>query len=329
MTERYIGGNFCIGDSPVASTMSQVISILPESINGMQISGFESGVDALSWLVRELQQKKGYSVIYFPLHYCQESIDRFRLKCETIEVYRYKSASELPKQKILVVWNHFNGYTKVPEQITDSADYYLIEDCVQSLHSLLRCVGSACFTSLRKWGEMDLALLYAEFTAPQTDSHSDYRLAMEQARKVKKKYQETGQAQLEDSYLHLFKEAEKALNNTGIAYRKADDRLHFNWQEILRKREENASILCKRLADISLSMKPESELFVIIHTERRDELKRALQERGIFAPIHWPDSLALSEAQTSLSLPIDQRYGEADMNRLAKEIEEALGSTVL
>lgn len=67
---------------------------------------------------------------------------------------------------------------------------------------------------------------------------------------------------------------------------------------------------------------------------RRDALRRALAGRGIFCPVHWPLSaawLARTEAATSvlageiLSLPIDQRYGDADIDRLAAAIAEEAG----
>jgi hypothetical protein len=63
-------------------------------------------------------------------------------------------------------------------------------------------------------------------------------------------------------------------------------------------------------------------------------LRRALASRRIFAPAYWPDAVVPGDDQVGLSLrdatlylPCDQRYGDADMQRVARsllEIREAL-----
>jgi hypothetical protein len=53
--------------------------------------------------------------------------------------------------------------------------------------------------------------------------------------------------------------------------------------------------------------------------QERDE---CLQESDIYCPVHWVvqtvDQDAISLSERMLSLPVDQRYSEADMNRIVE-----------
>jgi hypothetical protein len=59
---------------------------------------------------------------------------------------------------------------------------------------------------------------------------------------------------------------------------------------------------------------------VIVRTPRRDALRAFLRERRIFAPVHWLDAGPASDGL--LSLPVDQRYGPAEMDRIARAVRD-------
>jgi len=56
--------------------------------------------------------------------------------------------------------------------------------------------------------------------------------------------------------------------------------------------------------------------------QERNECQSSLQKRDIYCPVHWVvqtlDQGALSLSERILSLPVDQRYSEADMNRIVE-----------
>ena len=59
------------------------------------------------------------------------------------------------------------------------------------------------------------------------------------------------------------------------------------------KRKSNARFLIDALHNLGIEpMLPLTDdcvpLFVPIEIERRDEIRRALRENGIFCPVHWP-----------------------------------------
>jgi len=65
----------------------------------------------------------------------------------------------------------------------------------------------------------------------------------------------------------------------------------------------------------------------------RDDFYKYLMEKNIFCAVHWPFDglareqrpLAVSLSQNMLSLPIDQRYGEKEMDYLANVIDSYKG----
>lgn len=74
--------------------------------------------------------------------------------------------------------------------------------------------------------------------------------------------------------------------------------------------------------------------FPIYVPERRKEIQSYLAEKNIYCPVIWPkSSLILDEDEVSkymysnmLCIPIDQRYGQEEMARIIKVLNEALAS---
>ena len=67
-------------------------------------------------------------------------------------------------------------------------------------------------------------------------------------------------------------------------------------------------------------------LAYVARMKNRDSTRSRLRDERIFCPVHWrlPDEVsprrfpdAAKLAATCLSLPIDQRYGAGDMDRIA------------
>lgn len=98
------------------------------------------------------------------------------------------------------------------------------------------------------------------------------------------------------------------------------------------KRTENYRLLhekisgMKRLWPILDAGKGAAGLYLPIYARERDGLQRFLGERGIYAPVLWPigeenrDCLRGEEAyifEHMLALPVDQRYGAAQMEEIA------------
>ena len=109
----------------------------------------------------------------------------------------------------------------------------------------------------------------------------------------------------------------------------------FNFERIRQTRRANYQMLLDHLSDWALfDTLPASvvPLGFPIRVARRELLLKQLHQQEIFPPIHWPlegvaparfvNSHALS--REILTLPCDQRYGEANMVRMASLIRHEL-----
>ncbi len=70
-------------------------------------------------------------------------------------------------------------------------------------------------------------------------------------------------------------------------------------------------------------------LFFAVYVEERASFQKKLAQQEIFAPVLWPvhtDSVLINDQiqkiyDNILMLPIDQRYGEKDMQRMVDVIK--------
>jgi hypothetical protein len=63
--------------------------------------------------------------------------------------------------------------------------------------------------------------------------------------------------------------------------------------------------------------------------EIRDRVRETLRERGVYCPVHWrvgrPASERVQDLQARvLTIPADWRYSDADMERVASILREAV-----
>ena len=108
------------------------------------------------------------------------------------------------------------------------------------------------------------------------------------------------------------------------------------WRE---RRLQNASRLAERLAELKgvelmfgrwpTGAVPFTLLLMFESQNERDRYQLELQRHRIYCPVHWAcqtgDADATDLSFRVLSLPIDQRYGESEMDRIADVIEEDFG----
>ncbi|MBX3089089.1 MAG: DegT/DnrJ/EryC1/StrS aminotransferase family protein [Cryobacterium sp.] len=118
----------------------------------------------------------------------------------------------------------------------------------------------------------------------------------------------------------------------GASSRTLQSLVKLPYSQFAETRASNARALTSKLSELGvrvLNRVPPglpSHLVAIVDDPIR--VQRDLSERGIFAPIHWgqPEGFSVDHWRGDLiSLPIDHRYGESDMRRIAAAMEEVLG----
>ena len=237
---------------------------------------------------------------------------------------------------VLLAMDYF-GYEGKPLPL----DFHgiVIRDATHSLFTTLPADADYVFGSLRKWagfwtGGYAWKRKGAFCLTPPRETEDAYVSLRRRAMEGKRVYLE-GRAE-DKGYLSVFAEAEAILDvrteRTGAAERDIAVAECLDVTLLRRKRRENAGTLLKGVSHLALFPRlgeKDGPLFVpiLVPDGRRDELRQFLIEQDIYCPVHWPVSSLhrLTEAERrfyngELSLVCDQRYGEADMDRILRAI---------
>jgi hypothetical protein len=126
----------------------------------------------------------------------------------------------------------------------------------------------------------------------------------------------------------LFAEAEARfeveLEPAGASLRTVHAIERFPYARMAEARRSNAKQLVESLVDfdvVNADLDGGTPSHVVVRVEHPISVQRRLAASGVFCPIHWPRPAQvpyrLSWPDDVISLPIDHRYGEADMARVA------------
>lgn len=312
----------------------------------------DSGRTALELALRHwCAQGRKPSAVWLPHYLCQSVAAGLQRTGVPLRFYKdgpggmagFEPPSPLADDLVVAV--HYFGRVNAPMlgfAANGERDWGLIEDCVQSTYSAgVGVSGDYAITSLRKWWPApDGASLHladdrwaATLDAPDEGFVSRRLLA---------KLLREGDAACERRHLELVAESEARLDKSGTA--RAPSWISFilldsvDLPAMTARRCANFDILTRRLLALGEAGSPlrllHSELgagevplalAILLPAELRDPLRQFLAARRIFCPIHWQleahaSAAAQSLSSQMLSLPLDQRYGDADMHRLADAV---------
>jgi dTDP-4-amino-4,6-dideoxygalactose transaminase len=166
---------------------------------------------------------------------------------------------------------------------------------------------------------------------------TEFSIIRQNALIKKSEYIKTWNESLKSEFLDLFKRAEDILDNDPQAYKidsASETILHnTNFKELIEKRRRNYSYLSETIQN-NKNIKcifPElpagiCPLFLPVYSDNRDKLQKYLIENKVFAPIHWPKPTKVDPKKNPgcenirnniISIPIDQRYSLAEMDKIA------------
>ena len=240
----------------------------------------------------------------------------------------------------------------ISKKIQDAArryDFIIIEDTTHSLLSCSAAIGDYMIASLRKWLPLPgLGILYTrQDTASLMNTKENYEASLDNERikaMILKSMYLKGELDCNEEYRRIFKECEERIDN-GREILKAS-RLSiflagcYSIEDIAYKRVHNYKRLLSRLAmhgyepvnKCALDAEGDDVPFAYVircdNADTRDKLRSYLMEHRVYCAVHWPiDGIREDEraghvhnADTLLTLPIDQRYGDKEMDYLADMI---------
>jgi hypothetical protein len=336
--QRVIGGEFDIDISRMASAMEFAGGTL-----------YSSGRAALFNILKHIDAKGTQSVIMLPDYLCEsvlDAVNKFKFRTvfyalnADLTVDKEDFSAKYTESSIVLLINYF-GCIDCATQVSyvkglDSGAV-VIQDNVQAFYAMNEGTGADYyFTSFRKTfavpdGAWAVSVSGKLPEAVERNTFSEYKIAGGILKHLAQHHP------VEDKqYLDLFHEGENRINDNFLA---SITSLTLNLlsepniNEAANVRRKNASYIINGLRELGIepivrAADGQVPLFVPIRLKNRNEVRSSMFAENIFCPIHWPvpqghylmrgEELAGSE----LSLIIDQRYGEEDMNRILKVLKK-------
>lgn len=302
----------------------------------------------------EMQNPNVSKIAAVPSFTCETVIQPFLESGFGLKMYDINAELGIDKERFLddlresevgvIIIHRYFGFDTMPDigEIIDeirNLSIFIIEDRTQCLYSDIELFDADFFVaSLRKWhGIPDGAILVCKEGLIE-GKPLNVDTALERAKvdagyaKYNYLFHHIG---AKDSFLEKFRKAEEILDNQPVVYKMSPFsyamQASMDIGEMKRKRRRNYLTLTQGISCIEgiESVFPELQetvvpLYCPIMVTERQHVQKFLCDRGIYAPIIWPrpDTLAdISDNgrdlyQNMLCIPIDQRYGEEDMDRI-------------
>ncbi len=352
---KEIGSNFWI-DPTVEYEKDTLSSLEPYNITGSDMVLLSTGRGAERFILHHIEKgkKKIKKIALIPAFTCETVIQPFldygyQLcsysldHCLMLTGKMLQEALEKSDAKVVLIHRYF-GFDTLMECESVIEKYrqkgvVFIEDRTQCLYSNLKYIEfDYTIGSLRKWeGAPDGAYAVCsqgKFENKPREYHKALETAKIEAGYAKYRYI-SGETENKEKFLALFQKAEKILEKEQKLYRISPmaERMQasLDVETLRRNRRRNYKLVYNRLLEhkqIKI-LTPElscndTPFYLVISVKNRDALQKKLTERQIYSPILWPKADSLTdiceEAETfyknNLCLPIDQRYGLDDMERM-------------
>lgn len=213
----------------------------------------------------------------------------------------------------------------------------IIEDTTHSIFTSKKTIGDYCICSLRKWFAIpDGGVLYSN------EKVEDFEWSLDEVLEQKKIYAMVlksltlqGKYDYNSVYRRLFAECENRFDEcTAIKKMSALTRFLLNCYSVtglIRRRKENYMYLKKQISGTALQTLNQIATCPFtypVFINDRDYFREFLMQNKVYCAIHWPIEQRQLDgrkkiqeiAGTIISLPIDQRYGEKEMEQLSSII---------
>lgn len=230
--------------------------------------------------------------------------------------------------------------------LKEQYDFVIIEDTTHSIFTKCHTIGDYCICSLRKWFPIpNGGVLYSNEQIPGEEQTVQFERrtagTVFEAMILKHLFLKEN-LDCNSMYRKKFVSEELFLDNTEEVFRISrisEELLNcFSISELKQKRKENLKILCDFLQEKGYSNVLRGDGFVPltcpVYMENRDEFRSYLMENRIYCAVHWPLSDSIENpwieqvqnmSEHMISLPIDQRYGEKELEYMKKVIENYIG----
>lgn len=321
-------------------------------LNGFQTIYYNSGRSAIRGVLKQMKGKRAL----LPAYICQSVIQAFEQEHYTIDFYNIKTDLSIeiddakrkctPNTDVFFVMHYYgtlqdqNDLTTI-QNLCSMLSITIIEDTTHSILTKVQTIGDYCVASLRKWFALpDGGVAYSlsqKMGTVSCNNEMSFINARVAGMFLKGLYL-NGLADNNEIYRKLFAEAEKILDEESKISAISDFSKalinFFDVRNTAQKRKKNADYLHRNInnsaakpvfQELNINICP---FFYPLYVEHREKFRSYLNQNKIYCPVHWPiEDKRLFKYDTVryisehiISIPIDQRYGESDMEYLCSII---------
>lgn len=352
LKRKIIGGDFELESIPLGLSEQDVFQTY-----GMSGTWTTSGRAALAVILQHLINH-GVTHVHLPAYLCGSILLPIKELGLTYSFYRVDhelaAYPESMEGSAVLLIHYFGWQNKSTVRIRQDAaheSFHLIEDTTHAFLSdwqISSGNSNLVFMTPRKFGPLPLGGWCSVDTQIESASNDIEILAWKSvaARLVRARNVEQPpphfDKEAESFYLRVLDEMELFLDKhptcMGLPEIALEIIAGLDWNDIADRRRANWICLHDLLngqVESLFTTLPDSvvPLGYVICVQERERLRERLAAHRIFCPVHWtlPDEVdsdkfseAASLSETCLTLPIDQRYGVDDMERLAETLNSEL-----
>lgn len=289
-----------------------------------------TGRNALEYVLRCRQ----YSKVYIPYYTCEVILEPFKKLGIAYEFYHINLQFEiaddihLQENEALLYTNYFGLKQRYVEQLAEKYQGLLIVDNTQAFYAR-PIPGIDTFYTCRKFfGVADGAYLYTDILL---DDEIEQDISYDRMAHLLKRIDLSPEAGYAD-----FRKADDGLDHQPIRkMSRLTQRMmqSLDYNIAVQRRRKNYLILHAALGQnnkLKLPLEDDAVPMIYPYLTGKDGLRERLIEYRIFVARYWPNVLEWS-AQNDIEymlavmmqpLPIDQRYGEEEMNRIIYVIQK-------
>lgn len=290
--------------------------------------------------------------VWMPSYLCNTMLEAIDTETTTIKFYEVNSCLQISSlnwlddvkhNDLVTVIDYFGFPCDLPwAECVKSQGAWILKDASQALLSDNICqFADFVLYSPRKFlGVPDGGILRFNYNIELNDIHlkhppAKWWLKAFSASVLRREFDQNSS---DPSWFRLFQEANAESPIGPYAMSELSQVLlkHcFNYSKIAQRRVENYQVLSKLLSNFTIfpNLSPKVvPLGFPMRVKCRDKVRQKLFEHQIYPPVHWPipkkvpmdfkESHQL--ADEIMTLPCDQRYNTADMERMAQLANEAL-----
>lgn len=291
-----------------------------------------TGRNCLEYILRA----RGYKKVYVPYYTCEVILEPFKKTNTEYEYYHINFELELVddicigKDEALLYTNYFGLKQNYVEQLAEKFGNRLIVDNTQAFYAKPLQGIDTFYTCRKFFGVPDGAYLYC-------DAKMDWEIGLDYSYNRMTHLVKRIDLSAEEGFKD-FRRMDDGLDNQPIRkMSKLTQRMMqgIDYEASAKQRRANFQILHEALGkenNIDLPLEEDAVPMVYPYMVSHDGLREHLIQNKIFVARYWPNvldwavkgSVEYQLTEQMLPIPIDQRYGEEDMNFIINIIRNKL-----